>query len=345
MTQRSSSHFMLLPGVPLEECPTWPGWAVDPEDPAVYALLSSFTASTAANLPSATDHVPLLVKFCTSIVEEKGLEIVGIYRVPGNSAAVTHLTELVNNHVEEWSRLDDPRWNDVNVVSSLLKSFFRKLPDPLFTLANYQVFIEASKIEDAVQRLASLKYLIHRNLPPSHFETLRLMANHLCKVAERSEVNKMSLQNLAIVFGPTLVRASDDNMMSMVTDMSHQCKIIESVLSNCAWFFKDDPSSSDGSGGCEATGGVAAVLPASAAPTGSTVGIDDVMDLEHPPFPCHDSHHPIMSNTPDSQELLKLNLQKLEKSGQLQVGLAILTFEEVHVVLNSSDVFVPFQNC
>ena len=44
------------------------------------------------------------------------------------------------------SRLEDPRWGDVNVVSSLLKSFFRKLPDPMFTLDLYPTFIEASKV-------------------------------------------------------------------------------------------------------------------------------------------------------------------------------------------------------
>ena len=40
------------------------------------------------------------------------------------------------NRGEESFELDDPRWCDVHVVSSLLKSFFRKLPDPLFTLVS-----------------------------------------------------------------------------------------------------------------------------------------------------------------------------------------------------------------
>lgn len=54
---------------------------------------------------------------------------------------------------------EDPRWGDVNVVSSLLKSFFRKLPEPLFTAELYPVFIEASKQEDAALRLNTLKKL------------------------------------------------------------------------------------------------------------------------------------------------------------------------------------------
>ena len=49
----------------------------------------------------------------------------------------------------------------------------------------------------------------------------------------------MEVRNLAIVFGPTLVRTTDDNMVSMVTDMSQQCRIIESLLSNWDYFFAD----------------------------------------------------------------------------------------------------------
>ena len=49
----------------------------------------------------------------------------------------------------------------------------------------------------------------------------------------------MEIRNLAIVFGPTLVRTTDDNMVSMVTDMSQQCRIIESLLSNWEYFFSD----------------------------------------------------------------------------------------------------------
>lgn len=37
---------------------------------------------------------------CTSIVEARGLEVVGIYRVPGNTAAISHLTDSVNKGFE-----------------------------------------------------------------------------------------------------------------------------------------------------------------------------------------------------------------------------------------------------
>ena len=45
----------------------------------------------------------------------------------------------------------------------------------------------------------------------------------------------MEARNLAIVFGPTLVRNGDD-MVTMVTDMSHQCRIVESLLCHVSVF-------------------------------------------------------------------------------------------------------------
>ncbi|XP_046741050.1 uncharacterized protein LOC124408260 isoform X7 [Diprion similis] len=185
-------------------------------------------------------YVPFIVEMCTSIVEERGLEVIGIYRVPGNTAAISQLTESVNKGIQNIN-LQDPRWSDVNVISSLLKSFFRQLPDSLLTADLYPMFIDADKIEDPQRRMATIRKLL-RDLPEHHFETLKHLLFHLKKVVEHSEVNKMEAKNLAIVFGPTLVRASGsrDNMVTMVTDMSHQCRIVESLLNNVDWFFSEE---------------------------------------------------------------------------------------------------------
>ncbi len=50
------------------------------------------------------------------------------------------------------------------------------------------------------------------------------------------------LVSVFTVFGPTLVRTSDDNMMSIITDMAQQCRIIKSMLSNCEWIFNEESS-------------------------------------------------------------------------------------------------------
>ncbi|KAF3421563.1 hypothetical protein E2986_05620 [Frieseomelitta varia] len=174
---------------------------------------------------SFSEYVPLIVEMCTSIVEARGLEVIGIYRVPGNTAAISQLTDSVNKGFE-----------NIN-----LQSFFRQLPDSLLTSELYPMFIDADKVEDPQRRMTTIRKLL-RDLPEHHFETLKYLMFHLKRIVEHSEINKMEAKNLAIVFGPTLVRASGsrDNMVTMVTDMSHQCRIVESLLNNVDWFFSDD---------------------------------------------------------------------------------------------------------
>uniref|UniRef100_A0A668A8D8 Rho GTPase activating protein 21 n=1 Tax=Myripristis murdjan TaxID=586833 RepID=A0A668A8D8_9TELE len=190
--------------------------------------------------PAQTNRfVPLIVEVCCKLVEERGLEYTGIYRVPGNNAAISNMQEELNNKGMNDIDIQDDKWRDLNVISSLLKSFFRKLPEPLFTNDKYADFIEANRIEDPVERLKVLKRLLHE-LPDHHYETLKFLSAHLKTVAENSEKNKMEPRNLAIVFGPTLVRTSEDNMTHMVTHMPDQYKIVETLIQNYDWFFTED---------------------------------------------------------------------------------------------------------
>ncbi|KFD54045.1 hypothetical protein M513_05064 [Trichuris suis] len=185
-----------------------------------------------------TDYVPLIIQLCVKVVEAYGLDTVGVYRIPGNTAAVNTLSASLDQGFE-FVEFDDIRWRDVNVVSSLLKAFFRKLPDPLLTSNLYRHFIEANRIESPELRLKTLRDLV-RKLPRHNYETLRYLMHHLNRVVAHSAINKMEAKNLALMFGPSLVRPSGENMVAMVTHMSDQCKIVESLIVYCDWIFGED---------------------------------------------------------------------------------------------------------
>lgn len=55
-----------------------------------------FSLSNPSSFLSGQPNVPLLVKLCCTIIEEIGLETIGIYRIPGNSAGINYLTEQVS---------------------------------------------------------------------------------------------------------------------------------------------------------------------------------------------------------------------------------------------------------
>ncbi|XP_032222404.2 rho GTPase-activating protein 21-B [Nematostella vectensis] len=181
--------------------------------------------------------VPILVEHCCDVVGTKGIEAVGVYRVPGNSAAVGALSEELNEKGAENINFQEEKWHDVNNITSLLKQFLRKLPEGLVTAELYESFIEANRKDDPVERMGALKMLINE-LPDHNYETLRHLLTHLKHVAEHADTNKMEARNLAIVFGPTLVRTGEDTMMSMVKDMSDQCRIVETILTHNEWFFE-----------------------------------------------------------------------------------------------------------
>lgn len=146
--------------------------------------------------------MPLLIAKCTKIVESKGMGIVGIYRIPGNTAAISNLNELINrNGMDDEQTLSDPKWDDVNVVSSLLKLFIRSLSEPIVSNELYGNFIEADKKSDHAQRFQELKALLGR-LPQHNYETLKHLITHLCKVSENATTNLMEPKNLG-EFNPT----------------------------------------------------------------------------------------------------------------------------------------------
>uniref|UniRef100_A0A3P9HTC5 Rho GTPase-activating protein 21 n=1 Tax=Oryzias latipes TaxID=8090 RepID=A0A3P9HTC5_ORYLA len=187
----------------------------------------------------SNEFVPLIVELCCNIVEERGLEFTGIYRVPGKKAAISSMQEELNSKGMADVDIQEEKWQDLSVISSLLKLFFRKLPEPLFTNEKYDEFIEASKTEDPVERLKKLKRLVYE-LPKHHFETLKFLCAHLKRVSDNCEKNKMEPRNLAIMFGPTLVRTSEDDMTNMVNHMPDQCKIVENLIQQYDWFFTEE---------------------------------------------------------------------------------------------------------
>ncbi|CAF1584880.1 unnamed protein product, partial [Didymodactylos carnosus] len=95
----------------------------------------------------------------------------------------------------------------VHVAANLLKLFFRELPEPLFTTQLYPLFLRAIQMNDPDnQRLSLLENI--SNLPQTNRRILYRLLDHLILVSRNSQQNMMHLENLAVVFGPTLMRPS-----------------------------------------------------------------------------------------------------------------------------------------
>ncbi|XP_037348739.1 LOW QUALITY PROTEIN: rho GTPase-activating protein 27 [Talpa occidentalis] len=177
--------------------------------------------------------VPRFVQQCIRTVEARGLDIDGLYRISGNLATIQKLRYRVNH--DERLDLDDGRWEDVHVITGALKLFFRELPEPLFPFSHFRQFMAAIKLQDQAQRSRCVRDLV-RSLPAPNHDTLRLLFQHLCRVIEHGEENRMSVQSVAIVFGPTLLRPETEEA-SMPMTMVFQNQVVELILQQCADIF------------------------------------------------------------------------------------------------------------
>ncbi|XP_054154241.1 active breakpoint cluster region-related protein-like [Oppia nitens] len=147
--------------------------------------------------------IPYLISSCIREVERRGMKEVGIYRVSGLSSDIQKLRKAFETNAYEADLLIKDI--DINAVTGILKLYLRELPESLFTNALYKDFIDAfnmANVSEKSKRLHSLFVL----LAQPNQTIINHLIEHLYKVNQFEEHNKMSLHNLATVFGPTLIR-------------------------------------------------------------------------------------------------------------------------------------------
>uniref|UniRef100_A0A3Q1GW38 BCR activator of RhoGEF and GTPase n=1 Tax=Acanthochromis polyacanthus TaxID=80966 RepID=A0A3Q1GW38_9TELE len=150
--------------------------------------------------------VPLIVRQCVEEIERRGMEEVGIYRVSGVATDIQTLKAAFDSNNKDVSIM--MREMDVNAIAGTLKLYFRELPEPLFTDELYPNFAGGIALSDSVAKESCMVNLL-LSLPEPNLVTFLFVLDHLKRVAENEGINKMSLHNLATVFGPTLLRPSE----------------------------------------------------------------------------------------------------------------------------------------
>ncbi|XP_075873502.1 rho GTPase-activating protein 15-like, partial [Nelusetta ayraudi] len=178
------------------------------------------------SVPQENSAVPRFLDKCVRVVDRRGLEVDGIYRVSGNLAVIQKLRHKADH--EEHLDLDDGQWEEIHVITGALKLFLRELPEPLFPFSFFDKFIAAIQVPDYSQRVSYMKDLV-RSLPLPNHNTMELLFKHLRRVMEHQDSNRMSVQSLAIVFGPTLLRPQTESA-NMTVHMVFQSQIVELLL-------------------------------------------------------------------------------------------------------------------
>ncbi|XP_057699205.1 rho GTPase-activating protein 10 [Corythoichthys intestinalis] len=200
------------------------------------------TFSKERGIDAQLDDVGLsFVKNSISAIEKRGINDQGLYRVVGVSSKVQKLLSLMidekSNEVD-LSTSDD--W-DVKTITSALKLYLRSLPEPLMTYGLYKEFISPAKGGSPESRIQAVHCLIHK-LPEKNRQVLGLFMKHLANVAAHSKQNLMTVANLGVVFGPTLMRPQEDTVAAIM-DLKFQNIVVEILIEHQEKIFTDAPES------------------------------------------------------------------------------------------------------
>ncbi|XP_007943682.1 GEM-interacting protein [Orycteropus afer afer] len=199
------------------------------------------------------EEVPFVVTRCTAEIEHRALGVQGIYRVSGSRVRVERLCQAFENG----RALVELSGNSPHDVSSVLKRFLQELTDPVVPFHLYDAFLSLAKTlhtdpgdnsetpSPSLEVIRSLKTLLVQ-LPDSNYNTLRHLVAHLFRVAAQFEENKMSANNLGIVFGPTLLRlpgspgAAGTGPVACLLDSGYQAQLVEFLITHYEQIFGMD---------------------------------------------------------------------------------------------------------
>uniref|UniRef100_A0A672QPA8 Unconventional myosin-IXb-like n=1 Tax=Sinocyclocheilus grahami TaxID=75366 RepID=A0A672QPA8_SINGR len=163
-------------------------------------------------LVRTADSVPFVMEKMLVHVEMNGLYTEGIYRKSGSVCRAKELHHLLEKSPQAVSFDNYP----IHTITGLVKQWLRELPDPLMTYSLYNDFLYAADLPEESERLRAV-YRRLDELPPPNFSTLERLIFHLVKVAKEEAHNRMSVNALAIVFAPCILRCPDssDPLLSM----------------------------------------------------------------------------------------------------------------------------------
>ncbi|XP_050991228.1 rho GTPase-activating protein 42 isoform X3 [Labeo rohita] len=180
------------------------------------------------------------VRKCIQLVEVRaGLNTMGLYRVGGiNSKVQKLMTTVFSPKAASDMDLDPDTWDNKTITSGL-KNYLRCLSEPLMTYKLHSDFLLAVKSDDQNYRVCAVHALVHK-LPDKNKEMLEILIKHLVNVSTHSESNMMTVSNLGVIFGPTLMRSQEETVAAMM-NIKFQNIVVEILIENFEKIFHQAP--------------------------------------------------------------------------------------------------------
>ncbi|XP_032359203.1 rho GTPase-activating protein 17a isoform X6 [Etheostoma spectabile] len=182
-------------------------------------------------------EIALPLEACVMMLLETGMKEEGLFRIAAGASKLKKLKAALDCSTSQLEEF----YSDPHAVAGALKSYLRELPEPLMSYQLYDEWIQASSVSDPDKRLQAL-WVVCDKLPKNNKTNLRYLVKFLTKLAQDSEVNKMTPSNIAIVLGPNLMWAKTEGSLAEIAAATsvHVVAIVEPIIQHADWFFPED---------------------------------------------------------------------------------------------------------
>ncbi|XP_027983233.2 rho GTPase-activating protein 17 isoform X4 [Eptesicus fuscus] len=199
-----------------------------------WAEKPAFGTPLEEHLKRSGREIALPIEACVMLLLETGMKEEGLFRIAAGASRLKKLKAALDcstSHLDEF-------YSDPHAVAGALKSYLRELPEPLMTFHLYEEWTQVASVQDQDKKLQDL-WRICQKLPPQNFVNFRYLIKFLAKLAQTSDVNKMTPSNIAIVLGPNLLWARNEGTLAEMAAATsvHVVAVIEPIIQHADWFF------------------------------------------------------------------------------------------------------------
>ncbi|XP_063652959.1 rho GTPase-activating protein 17 isoform X12 [Pan troglodytes] len=202
-----------------------------------WAEKPAFGTPLEEHLKRSGREIALPIEACVMLLLETGMKEEGLFRIGAGASKLKKLKAALDcstSHLDEF-------YSDPHAVAGALKSYLRELPEPLMTFNLYEEWTQVASVQDQDKKLQDL-WRTCQKLPPQNFVNFRYLIKFLAKLAQTSDVNKMTPSNIAIVLGPNLLWARNEGTLAEMAAATsvHVVAVIEPIIQHADWFFPEE---------------------------------------------------------------------------------------------------------
>ncbi|KAJ8798624.1 hypothetical protein J1605_016427 [Eschrichtius robustus] len=202
-----------------------------------WAEKPAFGTPLEEHLKRSGREIALPLEACVMLLLETGMKEEGLFRIGAGASKLKKLKAALDcstSHLDEF-------YSDPHAVAGALKSYLRELPEPLMTFNLYEEWTQVASVQDQDKKLQDL-WRTCQKLPPQNFVNFRYLIKFLAKLAQTSDINKMTPSNIAIVLGPNLLWAKNEGTLAEMAAATsvHVVAVIEPIIQHANWFFPEE---------------------------------------------------------------------------------------------------------